>query len=150
MQLTILAVGRLRPAFRELCEDYQRRISRFTTIRETEIRESRRPGAEGRREEARRVRERLPAGSVLVALDREGKGWSSEQLARQVERWHEGGRHVTLAIGGSTGLDPSILGAADVRWSLGSGTLPHELARVVVYEQLYRAFTIMRGMPYHK
>ncbi|MGH7656614.1 MAG: 23S rRNA (pseudouridine(1915)-N(3))-methyltransferase RlmH [Gemmatimonadales bacterium] len=150
MQLIILAVGRLRPAFRELCEDYQRRLSRFATIRETGIRESRKPGAEGRREEGSRLRERIPEGSMVVALDREGKGWTSEQLAHQVGRWQEGGRHVTLVIGGSTGLDPSILDAADTRWSLGPGTLPHELARVVVYEQLYRAFTIMRGMPYHK
>lgn len=150
MQLTVLAVGRLRPAFSELCADYSRRLSRFAAVREIEIRESRRPGAEGRREEGRRLRERIPGGAVLVALDREGRPWSSEDLAHQVERWYEGGNHIALAIGGSTGLDTSLLDSADVRWSLGPGTFPHELVRVTVYEQLYRAFTIMRGMPYHK
>jgi len=86
----------------------------------------------------------------VVALGREGAGWNSRELARQVERWLLAARPVGLLIGGSEGLDAGLLARANARWSLGPLTLPHELARVVVFEQLYRAFTILRGEPYHK
>jgi 23S rRNA (pseudouridine1915-N3)-methyltransferase len=85
-----------------------------------------------------------------VALDREGQGWSSEELARRVDRWQRGSRPVAVVLGGSRGLEPELLARADERWSLGALTLPHQLARVVVVEQLYRAWTILRGEPYHK
>jgi 23S rRNA (pseudouridine1915-N3)-methyltransferase len=86
----------------------------------------------------------------VVALDRTGQGWTSEDLAVQLERWQAGGRAVTLLIGGSHGLDPALLADADARWSLGPLTLPHQLTRVVVLEQLYRAWTILHRLPYHK
>jgi 23S rRNA (pseudouridine1915-N3)-methyltransferase len=72
------------------------------------------------------------------------------ELARRLEAWMRDARPVALAIGGSRGLDPALVAAASDRWSLGPLTLPHELARVVVAEQLYRATTILRGEPYHK
>ena len=80
----------------------------------------------------------------------EGSSWSSEDLARRVDRWRLDARPVAIAIGGSNGLSPDLLADAASVWSLGPLTLPHELARVVVAEQLYRAFTILRGEPYHK
>ena len=86
----------------------------------------------------------------MIALTRDGAGWSSRDLAAQLERWLIASRPVALVIGGSNGLAASVLARADSRWSLGPLTLPHELARVVVLEQLYRAFTILRGEPYHK
>ena len=101
-------------------------------------------------EEAERLRRRIPARARVVALAREGEGWSSAELARRFGRWQEEGRPLAFVIGGSTGLDPAFLAGADARWSLGPLTLPHELARVVVAEQLYRAGTILRGEPYHK
>ena len=85
-----------------------------------------------------------------MTLARQGTAWSSEELARQVERWQREARTVALVIGGSHGLPADLLAAASDRWSLGPLTLPHELARVVVAEQLYRACTILRGEPYHK
>lgn len=152
MQITLLAVGRLRPAFRAACDDYARRIGRHARFAEIEVREaSRAPTVAGQREEeADRLRARLPSGALVVCLAREGSGWSSEELARRLGRWRDAARPVAFVIGGSTGLADSLLRAADERWSLGPATLPHELARVVVAEQLYRGFTILRGEPYHK
>jgi 23S rRNA (pseudouridine1915-N3)-methyltransferase len=152
VELVILVVGRLRPAMREAADDYLRRLRRYTGIREVEVREaSREPTIPAQREvEAARLAERMPAGSRLVALAREGQGWSSPELARRVDEWRLAARPVTFVLGGSNGLAPALLQQAQLRWSLGPLTLPHELARVVVVEQLYRAFTILRGEPYHK
>lgn len=152
MELVLLAVGKLRPSYREAVDDYLRRLGRHHSVREIEVREaSRAPTVEAqRREEGERLRARLPASGRLVALAREGTGWSSTELARRLETWLREARPVALAIGGSHGLDPAVVAAAADRWSLGPLTLPHELARVVVAEQLYRASTILRGEPYHK
>lgn len=152
MDLVILAVGRLRSSYREACDDYLRRLGRHAKVKEVEVREaSRAPTVEAQREEeAERLRARLPAGATLVALARGGSAWTSEELSGRVEGWRVAARPLAFVIGGSHGLAPGLLGAAAARWSLGPLTLPHELARVVVTEQLYRAFTILRGEPYHK
>jgi 23S rRNA (pseudouridine1915-N3)-methyltransferase len=152
VELVLLSVGKLRPSYREAVDDYLRRLGRYLKVREVEVREaSRAPSAEAQRaEEAARLLAKRPAGSRLVALARQGAGWSSEELAQRVERWRQEARPVALAIGGSHGLAPDLLASAADRWSLGPLTLPHELARVVVAEQLYRASTILRGEPYHK
>ena len=152
MELVLLAVGKLRPSYREAVDDYLRRLGRHFKVREVEVREaSRAPTVAAQRsEESARLLARRPAGARLVALARQGTAWSSEDLARRVGRWTQEARPVALAIGGSRGLAPDLIAAADDRWSLGPLTLPHELARVVVAEQLYRAVTILRGEPYHK
>jgi len=152
MEITLLAVGRLRPAYRAACDDYVRRIGRYVRFAEVEVREaSRAPTLAAQRdEEAGRLRARLPPGSTLVCLARDGSPWSSEELARRLGRWREEARPLAFAIGGSSGLGDALLGSAAARWSLGPATLPHELARVVVVEQVYRGFTILRGEPYHK
>ena len=152
MELVILAVGRLRPAMREAADDYLRRLRRYAGVREIEIREaSREPTVAAQREaEAARLAERRPPGSRVVALAREGQGWTSAELARRMEEWRLAARPLTFLVGGSHGLDGGLLPQAELRWSLGPLTLPHELARVVMVEQLYRAFTILRGEPYHK
>jgi 23S rRNA (pseudouridine1915-N3)-methyltransferase len=152
LNLSIIAVGKLRPYYREAADDYARRLKRYVTIHEYEVREaSRAPNAATQlAEEAKRLDARVAAGAAVVALTRDGAGWSSRDLAAQLDRWLIASRPVTLVIGGSSGLDPSLLARAHSRWSLGPLTLPHELARVVVLEQLYRAFTILRGEPYHK
>ncbi len=121
-------------------------------LSEVEVREaSRAPSpAVQLREEASRLREKLPAGRRLVVLDRTGKGLSSEALARELDRWRTAAKPVALVIGGSHGLAADLVQEADLAWSLGPLTLPHELARVVVLEQVYRAWSILRGEPYHK
>ncbi|MDZ4675697.1 MAG: 23S rRNA (pseudouridine(1915)-N(3))-methyltransferase RlmH [Gemmatimonadota bacterium] len=152
MKLTLLAVGRLRPSFREATDDYLLRLRRMADVRETEVREAGRAGPPPvqRREEAKALRSSLPDGTVCIALDQRGEGWSSEGLAHRLGAWRDEGRAVAFIIGGAVGLDDELLDSAAHRWSLGALTLPHELARVVVAEQVYRAFTILRGEPYHK
>ncbi len=152
MDLTLLAVGRLRPFYREACDEYARRLGRYVQFREVEVREaSRAPSIEAQRqEEAARLGAKLPAGCAVVALTRSGTLWNSGDVARQIERWRMAARPVALVIGGSHGLSPQFTARSASRWSLGPLTLPHELARVVVVEQLYRGFTILGGTPYHK
>ena len=152
MEISIVAVGKLRPYYRQAVDDYARRLKRYATIREQDVREaSKAPNAAAQRaEEAARLETKIAEGSTVVALGREGAGWNSRELARQLERLLLAARPLGLVIGGSEGLDPGLLARANARWSLGPLTLPHELARVVVFEQLYRAFTILRGEPYHK
>jgi 23S rRNA (pseudouridine1915-N3)-methyltransferase len=147
-----VAVGKLRPYFREAADDYLRRLKRYVTLREHEVREASRAPAPATQlaEEAQRLASKIPRGAGVVALTRDGVAWSSRDVAGQLDRWIIAARPLALVIGGSRGLDPSFLAAAHSRWSLGPLTLPHELARVVVLEQLYRGFTILRGAPYHK
>jgi 23S rRNA (pseudouridine1915-N3)-methyltransferase len=152
VEIALLAVGKLRPTLREACDDYVRRLGRYARVREVEVREAARAPtlASQRQQEAARLRERVPAGATVVALAREGRSLTSEALAGQMERWQLAARPLALLLGGSNGLAPELLADADMRWSLGPLTLPHELARLVVWEQLYRGFTILRGEPYHK
>lgn len=152
MDISIVAVGKLRPYYRRAVDDYARRLTRYVTFREYEVREaSRAPTiAAQRAEEAKRIDARIADGASVVVLAREGTEWSSADLAQQLDRWLLAARPVVLLIGGSQGLDASLVRRVSARWSLGPLTLPHELARVVVTEQLYRAFTILRGEPYHK
>jgi 23S rRNA (pseudouridine1915-N3)-methyltransferase len=152
VDISVVAVGKLRPYYREAFDDYAHRLRRYASFREHEVREaSRAPTVAAQRAvEAERLVARMPEGSNLVALARVGAGWTSADLAKQLERWLLAARPLTFVIGGSHGLDSSLIARAVATWSLGPLTLPHELARVVVGEQLYRAFTILRGGPYHK
>lgn len=152
MELWLLAVGKLRPAYREACDDYVRRLGRRGRVHEVEVREAARAPTRAVQQvqEAERLRARIPPRAMVVALARDGDAWTSEELARRIGRWETEGRPLAFLVGGSTGLDPGLLREAHARWSLGPLTLPHELARVVVVEQLYRAGTIRRGEPYHK
>jgi 23S rRNA (pseudouridine1915-N3)-methyltransferase len=152
VDIFLLAVGKLRPAYREICDDYLKRLRRDASVIEIEVKEaSRAPTpAVQQRDEAGRLRERIPVGALVVALDREGKELNSGQLAEQVQRWRQQTRPLVFVLGGSTGLAEELRQAAAFRWSLGPLTLPHELARVLVTEQLYRGMSILRGEPYHK
>jgi 23S rRNA (pseudouridine1915-N3)-methyltransferase len=152
VHLTVLAVGKLRPTFREAVDDYLRRLGRYARVSEIEVREEGRAGTAvvARRREGERLRRHLPSNGYLVALDREGRAYSSAQLARRLAAWLVMSRPVVILIGGPEGLDSALKGACHEHWSLGPLTLPHELARVVACEQLYRAWTIHRGEPYHK
>ena len=152
MQTFLLAVGKLRPAYRTLCDEYLRRLTRYGPFTEREMREASRSATPAlrRREEARRLLEAVPPRVRVVVLDWTGTEWSSEELARRLERWREEGLDTCLVIGGDWGLDPELVADARDRWSLGPLTLPHELARLVTLEQWYRAWTIIRGEPYHR
>jgi 23S rRNA (pseudouridine1915-N3)-methyltransferase len=139
MRYRLVAVGRMKnAALRAACDEYIERLRHYTRVEEREV-----------KEEAR-VLGAVPEGTRLVALTRRGEEWTSEQLAEWTGRWEMEGRDVTFAIGGSETLPDEVLRKAERLWSLSRLTLPHELARVVVYEQLYRAHTIRRGEPYHR
>lgn len=140
MRYRVVALGGSRmksAALRAACDEYLSRLRHYAKVDEREVSETRVP--EGALKDSR-----------LIALALDGEAWSSEQLAELTERWELEGRDVTFAIGGADGLPPDVMQRAERRWSLGSLTLPHELARVVVYEQLYRAYTIRRGEKYHR
>lgn len=152
MHTYLVAIGKLRPAYRALCDDYLRRLGRYTKIEEREVKEAGRvpTSVERRREETSRVEAVLPPRATVVVLDIGGAHWSTDELARRVMQWRDSAASVALIIGGAFGLDPAFTARAAFRWSLGALTLPHELARVIVAEQWYRAWTILRGEPYHK
>lgn len=103
-----------------------------------------------RAKEGQRILHRLKPGDFVVALDERGKPWSSTDLAREVERWQNHEPSVALVIGGPEGLAEEVRRRANQTWSLSAMTFPHGLARVIVVEQLYRAWTILQGHPYHK
>jgi len=136
MRYRVVALGPSRmksAALRSACDDYLSRIRHYAKIEELEV-----------------TRARIPEDSRVVALTERGESWSSSQLAELVGRWELEGRDVTFVIGDADGLPDNVLDRAERRWSLGPLTLPHELARVVLYEQLYRAHTIRRGEKYHR
>lgn len=92
----------------------------------------------------------IPKGDRVIALEVGGKNWSTEKLAEQLEDWRMDGRNISLLVGGPDGLDSRCVALADQKWSLSALTLPHPLVRVLLAEQLYRAWTIIQGHPYHK
>lgn len=139
MRWIVVAEGKLRQGpNRALCDDYLKRLRRYGKAEVVEVRQ------------ADQLRAAVPRNSYVVALTRRGTAWSSRELARRLQRWKLGGRDVAFLIGGAVGLPRSVVRAADDRWSLSALTLPHELARVVLLEQLYRAESILKGEPYHR
>ncbi len=152
MYFRLIWVGKTKnEQLRGLLGDYLQRLGRFVRCEVTELRES----ADERAvvaEEGKRILGALRPGGVTVLLDIEGqRAWSSPELAAQVERWQsEGVKEVAFVIGGHLGVAAQVQAKADVRWSLSRLTLTHEMARVVVAEQLYRACTIIHGLPYQK
>ena len=102
------------------------------------------------KEEGERIQSTIPSNSMLIVLDEKGKKFSSIDLSNKMESWFPMGQDVSIVIGGADGIDPVIKQQADETWSLSSFTLPHALVRVVVAEQLYRAWSILKGHPYHR
>ena len=153
MRLRIIWTGKTKDAhLRALAEDYLTRLSHFVRCEVTELRESKgHNGNAGIEKDSKRISDALHAGTVIVLLDPEGVQLTSEELARQVQRWNnEGTREVSFIIGGPLGVSKQLSTAAEKRWSLSRLTLTHEIARVLLLEQLYRAYTIIHGLPYQK
>ena len=153
MRLRVLAVGRDRSGlYQPAVEEYAARIGRYARFEIVEVPEARRHAGtpRARDEEAEALLARLGERERVVALDERGPEHTSPELARRLAAWLAGGRDVALVIGGSDGLAPALLGRAEERLSLSRLTLAHRLARLVLAEQLYRAFTILKGEPYHK
>ncbi|GAB4201597.1 MAG: 23S rRNA (pseudouridine(1915)-N(3))-methyltransferase RlmH [Sandaracinaceae bacterium] len=144
MRIVLVAVGKVKErGLREAIDDYASRIRRYAKLEEIELAD----GAE--REVAARFEKVLPERARVVALEVDGQRMTSENLAAYVGRCEVGAvPALAFLIGGSYGLPRSVSEAADLRLSLSDMTLPHRLARLVLAEQIYRAFTILRGEPY--
>jgi 23S rRNA (pseudouridine1915-N3)-methyltransferase len=152
MRFRIIWTGKTRDArLRALIEDYAERLSHFVRCEVTELKEPGRADKTGIDKETKRISDALRPGSLTVLLDPEGSEWTSQELAAQVRSWEGSAvKEVTFVIGGPIGVARELLTRADKRWSLSRLTLTHEMARVLLLEQLYRAFTIVHGLPYQK
>lgn len=153
MRLRIVWTGKTRDAhLRALVDEYLSRLSHFTRCEISEFRES--PASEKRAgidKDSKRISDGLRAGAVNVLLDPEGVEWTSPELAQQIQFWQDSGtKEVTFIIGGPNGVSDDLSKRANKRWSLSRLTLTHEMSRVLLLEQLYRAYTIIHGLPYQK
>ncbi|MBT8041053.1 MAG: 23S rRNA (pseudouridine(1915)-N(3))-methyltransferase RlmH [Xanthomonadales bacterium] len=155
MDLTVIAVGtRMSPWVQEGWTEYARRFSRGLALRLKEIPMARRARnadvAALQKTECNALESAVPAGHRVIALDERGTQWSTEELAGQLERWMRDEHGVSFLVGGPDGLTDDCRKAADNVWALGRLVLPHPLVRVILAEQLYRAWTITQNHPYHR
>jgi 23S rRNA (pseudouridine1915-N3)-methyltransferase len=151
MKLTFLSVGKDRSGlFAPGVAEYARRLGHFARVSLVELPESRASGVKAKDEEGAVLLAKLGPRDVLVALDERGKRLSSVEFARWLGQQVDQGRDVAFAVGGDEGLSDAVRAKARLVLSLSAMTLPHRLARLVLLEQVYRAFTILRGEPYHK
>ena len=158
-RVTVLCVGKLKEKFYlEAAAEYVKRLQRFCKLDLVELPESRLPESPSPAEvqralaaEAVAIRERLPKGGAVIALCIEGKPCSSVELSRRMEELAVAGKtQLTFLIGGSVGLDESLKQQADWQLSMSPMTFPHHLARIMLLEQIYRAYQISAGTKYHK
>ena len=155
MRIHLLAVGRRMPGWVESgYGEYAKRLPPECALHLVEIE----PGHRGkgastevaRRAERERMLAALPRGAQVIALDERGRAWSTAQLAGKLADWMGDGRDLALLVGGPEGLADACLEHAEGLWSLSPLTFPHPLVRVILAEQLYRAWSILRGHPYHR
>ena len=158
-KVTIICTGKLKEKFYlDAAAEYAKRLSRFCTLTILELPEERLPESPSPAQieaalarEADAVRAKLPAGCLLIAMCVEGQERSSEALARYLaEAAARGAGHIVFLIGSSYGMHPSLKQQADLRLSMSPMTFPHHLARVMLLEQIYRAYQINAGSKYHK
>jgi 23S rRNA (pseudouridine1915-N3)-methyltransferase len=155
MKLWLITIGRSGGVLEPAITEYETRARRYWPVELIEVKEERaRRGMDEdavRDAEGERLLKRVPKGAELVALTRRGDAWSSERLSRHIQRSAvDASAGIAFLIGGALGLSDSILKEADRRMRLSTFTLPHDIAKLMLLEQLYRAGTIARGEPYHK
>jgi 23S rRNA (pseudouridine1915-N3)-methyltransferase len=155
MRIHLVAVGNRMPVWiTDAYSEYAKRLPRECELVLREIA----PGKRGKTADIARVTENegdrmlaaLPRDAHVVALDVAGKEWSTPELAETLARWLESGRDVALLVGGPDGLSPACLKRADQRWSLSKLTFPHPVVRIILAEQIYRAWSILQHHPYHR
>ncbi|PLX90132.1 MAG: 23S rRNA (pseudouridine(1915)-N(3))-methyltransferase RlmH [Desulfuromonas sp.] len=156
MKLTVLCVGKLSiPFLREGAEEYRQRLKRYLPVEEIELKEEKRGGKKARADfvrnsEAEALLAKIPPSSYVIGLDEKGRRASSEQLATTLDKhMTTGTNNLCLLIGGAYGLTDELRRQCDSLLSLSDMTMTHQMARMFLYEQLYRAMTIIRGEPYH-
>lgn len=155
MRLHVIAVGNRMPAWvSQAYQEYARRMPPECRLELTEIV----PGRRTRKadvarildDEGRRMLAALPAASRVITLEVDGESWDTRGLARRLGEWLQTGQDIALLIGGPEGLPSACRERAELSWSLSPLTFPHPLVRVVLAEQLYRAWTLLSGHPYHR
>jgi len=155
MRVRIIAVGTKMPSWvLEATQDYLKRFPREWAVEFVEIALGHRGKGQDTAKAIAKEGENMLAAiddrERVVALDVKGKSWSTEQLSQHMQDWQMDARHVALLVGGPDGLAPACLARAEQRWSLSALTLPHPLVRVLLAEQLYRGWSILKNHPYHK
>lgn len=158
MQLTLITVGTLKEDYlKDAVAEYKKRLSQYARVEEISIKEEKIADEDNAAEikralsaEGERIINAVPKGAFTVALCVEGKEYTSEQLAELVRGASDTSGKLALVIGSSHGLSPDVKSRADVRLSVSRMTFPHQLMRVILYEALYRSFTIIAGKRYHK
>ena len=155
MKLSIIAVGARMPDWVDTAwADYAKRLAPdwSVTLREVkpEPRTTGKTPAQMMASEARRIEAAIPLQSVRVALDERGRDFDSHKFATLLGQWHEDGRPIALLVGGPDGLDPALKASCQASIRLSSMTMPHPLVRVVLIEQIYRAWSILSSHPYHR
>lgn len=158
MHVRIACVGRLKEAYwREAAHEYTKRLSRYLHLRVEEVQDEPAPEAytPAQREkvlekEGERLLQKIGEREYVVGLCIEGEAYTSEGFAAMLAQAQTDGRRLVFVLGGSLGLSPAVLARCDKRLSLSNMTLPHQLARVVLLEQVYRGMRIVHGHPYHK
>jgi 23S rRNA (pseudouridine1915-N3)-methyltransferase len=153
MRLLVVAVGRVADrALGAACADYAARLARTWQLETRDVRPpaGHLPTPQRLRREGERLLQAIPRDARAVALSRTGTSESSVAFARRLRRWRAEARDVAFVVGGADGLDQRVVARCELVLSLSAMTLPHELARLVLLEQLYRATTILQGTPYHR
>lgn len=159
MKITVIAVGRIKEKFfADAIREYQKRLGKYCRLEILEAADEKTPdGASAameeqiREREGERVKKLLKGNAYVIALAIDGKKYSSEKFAEKLNTLGIGGEsHLCFLIGGSLGMSESLLACADEKISFSDMTFPHQLMRVILLEQIYRGFRIIRGEPYHK
>ena len=155
MRIRLVAIGEKMPGWVGTAwSEYARRLGGAVNLELVEVPADKRGRtadiARVRKEEGERLLKAVPDRSRIIALDVGGRQWSTLELARTMGDWMQDGRDVALLVGGPEGLDSACLKAAERRWSLSALTFPHPLVRVIVAEQVYRAWSVIEGHPYHR
>jgi 23S rRNA (pseudouridine1915-N3)-methyltransferase len=154
MRLVVAVVGKARnPALGDAIRDYETRAARYWPLDVHEVREERVSGSEIEKvkdKEGKRLAERIPDGAQTIACEQGGRAFDSTQFAELLKRARDEDRDLAFVIGGAFGLTSDLSSRAAFKLALAPWTLPHEVARLVLAEQIYRAGTIARGEPYHK
>src|SRR5258706_6799976 len=150
MKFRFIWIGKTRDKnYRALQDEYLQRLSHFVKCEVVEIRDS--APHETKETEGKRILEKLNQSSVVCLFDVLGRSVSSPELAREVEKWQDSAlKEISFVIGGADGISAEVAEMADFRLSLSFLTFTHEMARVVMFEQLYRAYTLIKGIPYPK
>jgi 23S rRNA (pseudouridine1915-N3)-methyltransferase len=155
MQIDLIAVGKRMPSWIESgFKEYAKRLPKNINFKLIEINpaiRSKNNIAENfKLKEEENINAALAPNSIIIALDEHGKSISSQSLADKLQTWNDENQHISLIIGGADGLSDAIKNKANQLWSLSEMTLPHGLVRVMIIEQLYRAWTITQNHPYHR